>query len=149
MGYIEDLHYNAIQIKPCIAPLIIYPKKLNIHADNWKCGGTCFFVKSENITFLVTAAHVHDEVENCGMEFCPLLLPVNGAEPVDISKWIMISKSNFIDIAVVEVPPSFNLSSIGKDAFTYNASPETRAVVGESVFLWDTLENIEQLIVQV
>ncbi|MEL7630331.1 trypsin-like peptidase domain-containing protein [Pectobacterium aroidearum] len=134
MGDFEALHYNAMQIKPCIAPLIIYPNGLNIHANNWKCGGTCFFVKSETITFLVTAAHVYDEVENCGVEFCPLLLPVNGAEPVDISKWRMISKSNFIDIAVVEVPPSFNLSSIGKDTFTYNSSPETRVAVGESVF---------------
>lgn len=134
MGDFENLHYNAMQIKPCIAPLIIYPKRSNIRADNWKCGGTCFFVKSEAITFLVTAAHVYDEVENCGTEFYPLILPVNGAEPVDISKWRMISKSEFIDIAVVEVPPSFSLSSIGKDAFTYNSSPKTRAAVNESVF---------------
>lgn len=134
MEHDEALLHNAKQIQPCIAPLIIYPNRLNIRADEWKCGGTCFFVKSGTVTFLVTAAHVYDEVENCGMEFSPLLLPVNGSEPVDISKWKVISKCDFIDIAVIEVPSTFNLGSIGKEAFTYNASPEIRVKVNESVF---------------
>jgi hypothetical protein len=132
--YDEAIQYNALQIQPCIAPLMIYPKGLDVGANEWKCGGTCFFVKSGAATYLVTAAHVWDEVENCGAEFFPLLLPVNGAEPVDISKWRIISKSAFLDIAVVEVPTSFQLASIGKDAITYNSSPETRVALHESVF---------------
>lgn len=131
----EDLLHNAEQIQPCIAPLMIYPSRLNARADEWKCGGTCFFVNSGAITFLITAAHVYEEVEQCGNEFYPLLLPVNGSGPVDISKWKMISKSDIVDIAVVEVPSSFHLSSIGKEALIYTASPETRVTLNEPVFL--------------
>lgn len=130
----EDFEYNAKQIQPCIAPLMIYPSRPDAGADDWVCGGTCFFVKSGTVNFLVTAAHVYDEVENCGEEFSPLLLPVNGSQPVDISTWKLISKSDFIDIAVVEVPQDFQLSSIGKEAFNYNASQDTRGAVQESVF---------------
>lgn len=130
----EILRYNTEQVQPCIAPLMIYPNKPDLHADELKCGGTCFFVRSGDQQFLVTAAHVYEEVERCGDEFLPLVLVVNGSPPVDISGWNLISKCTFIDIAVVEIPSDFDLSSIGKEAFTYNASQETRVAVNERVF---------------
>lgn len=134
MDFQETLQYNANQIQPCIVPLMIYPNRSDAGADDWRCGGTCFFVRSGTVTFLVTAAHVHDEVEKCGDEFSPLLLPINGSEPIDISTWKLISKSDFVDIAVIEVPPKFQLSSIGKEALSYNASQKTRGAIQESVF---------------
>lgn len=132
---VEDvLKYNTEQIQPCIAPLMIYPKKDDLGADELLCGGTCFFVKSEYGFFLITAEHVYREVAACGNEKIPLILAPNSAQPVDISDWKLVSSCSFLDIAVVKIPENFELESIGKYAFTYRSSPGTRVAAQESVF---------------
>lgn len=132
---IEDaLKHNTEQVQPCIAPLMIYPKKDDFGANESLCGGTCFFVKSKYGLFLITAEHVYREVKACGDERIPLILVPNGAQPVDISDWALVSSCSFLDIAVVKIPESFELESIGKDAFTHRTSPDKRVAVKESVF---------------
>jgi len=132
---IEDaLKHNTEQVQPCIAPLMIYPKKDDLGADESLRGGTCFFVRSEFGLFLITADHVYREVEACGDESIPLILAPNASQPVDISDWKLASSCSFLDIAVVKVPEGFELESIGKDAFTYRSSPDARVAVQESVF---------------
>lgn len=134
MNINDVLMYNTEQIQLCIAPLMIYPKKNELGAHEFLCGGTCFFVKSEYGFFLITAEHVYREVAGCGDDKIPLVLAPNGALPVDISGWQLVSSCSFLDIAVVKIPEDFELKSIEKDAFTYRSSPDTRVVAQESVF---------------
>lgn len=132
---IEDaLKSNTEQVQPCIAPLMIYPRKDDLGANESLCGATCFFVRSECGLFLITAEHVYREVEACGDERIPLVLAPNGLQPVDISDWELVSSCSFLDIAVIKIPEGFELESIGKDAFTYRSSPDKRVAVQESVF---------------
>lgn len=129
----EDMRHNAEQIRPCITPLLVYPRSAD-SASDLKCGGTAFFVRSGATDFLVTAYHVYQHIESLGHEFFPVIVPSDGRGVVDISSWSLVSGNEFVDIAVFRVPDEFEIQSIGKVALTYRASPATRIQEGEAVF---------------
>jgi hypothetical protein len=104
---------NADLVKPIITPILFYadlsdPRK-------WLSGGTVFFVSTDRNSFIVTAEHViaeRDSISKGGKVIT--FIGGDGYELVDISSWEIIDRNKEIDICTIQIPASFEPSSIGK-----------------------------------
>ncbi len=104
---------NADLVKPIITPILFYgdlsdPRK-------WLSGGTGFFVHTDRNVFMVTAEHViakRDSISKDGKVIT--FIGGDGYELLDISSWEVIDRNKEVDICTIQIPASFEPSSIGK-----------------------------------
>ncbi|EHR0574733.1 trypsin-like peptidase domain-containing protein [Vibrio parahaemolyticus] len=134
-GHLDILKHNTDQVLPCITSILVYDRA-ELSAEKWLTGGTGFFVKTKERSFLVTAYHVYEEIEQLRKsKDISVLISGNGVTPFDISNWKEISSNKNVDIIVLEIPDSFDITSLGKDYFKTKGSNAERITVGESVFI--------------
>lgn len=92
-----------------------------------RCGGTGFLVSTSEQRFLVTADHVISGILDQGLT--PVIVGDRGK---NIALWTIIDCSKSVDIATIEIPPTFDPSRIARRYFSPARWPPPRAQRGES-----------------
>lgn len=129
----ETIRRTAEHLAKFIVPILAYPTEERNPA-RWLTGGTCLMVSSPDARFLVTAEHVIAEIDALrGVRPIALLLCIPGRDPLDISRWEILDRDNFVDICTIEIPPEFDVSTSEKRILEIPEWPRPRAQTGDLV----------------
>lgn len=126
----EILMNNAELVKPVITPILFYADLTD--PQKWLSGGTGFFINTPSNSFLVTANHVIAE-RDLLLENGKVITYIggDGCELVDISDWKILDRNMEVDICTIQIPNSFEPSSIGKAFCCPSTWPVERAKIDE------------------
>jgi len=102
------------RIKPFTGCIIIFPIN-NYDPSIIITQGSCGLLNTGTKRFIVTANHVLKAIENS--EYTGVLARGEDTMPIDVSDWGIIDRSTKLDIATIDVPNNFDVSSIGRYFF--------------------------------
>lgn len=132
---IEKFKNRIELLLPYVAPILVYPR-INTGFSDWITGGSALIAQTVSSRFLITADHFLAKIDQLHQKSGALaLLAISGASLIDITKWPVIVRDDYVDLCTIQVPDESESTALEGHYFLLDLLQAPRASIGDQALI--------------